>query len=263
MTAAAATPEGRLCSVTAKKGTTTDVFADGLQPPRRAWGGCWRAPRPPRVRPTPWPTPTTVRGTSSAQRYPSERVVDYVYDGAGRIAGAKTGADGWYAGGTGDNAVGYEAHGGVKQLLLGNGLWEQRRYNARLQPTQIGLGTTKATGSRDGNLGRRPTAGLLLLDYSYGASLEQRQRPEPAHPRAGTSLNQNQVYTYDSAEPAEDGRGDRQRHRLVADLYLRPLRQPPGNRRSLPRIEPGADAPVDRRYRRRHQPAGRGSREST
>ena len=86
-------------------------------------------------------------GNLTSQRYPSDRVVDYVYDGAGRIAGAKTGADGWYAGGRGDNAVGYEPHGGVKQLLLGNGLWEQRRYNARLQPTQIGLGTTQAAGS--------------------------------------------------------------------------------------------------------------------
>ena len=63
----------------------------------------------------------------------------------------KTGADGWYAGGTGVSLERYvrlatpeprRAHGGVKQLLLGNGLvdWEQRRYNVRLQPTQIGLG---------------------------------------------------------------------------------------------------------------------------
>ena len=131
-------------------------------------------------------------GNLTRQRYPSERVVDYVYDGAGRIAGAKTGADGWYAGGTGTNAVDYEPHGGVKQLLLGNGLWEQRRYNVRLQPTRIGLGTTKTTGSLT------PTgSGLLLLDYSYGASsnngnvLSQRIR-------VGTSLNQNQVYTYDA-----------------------------------------------------------------
>ena len=135
-------------------------------------------------------------GNLIRQRYPSERVVDYVYDGAGRIAGAKTGADGWYAGGTGSNAVDYEPHGGVKQLLLGNGLWEQRRYNVRLQPTQIGLGTATATGSLTAT-GPTPTAGLLLLDYSYGAGsnngnvLSQRIR-------VGTSLNQNQVYTYDA-----------------------------------------------------------------
>ena len=135
-------------------------------------------------------------GNLTSQRYPSDRVVDYVYDGAGRIAGAKTGADGWYAGGTGSNAVGYEPHGGVKQLLLGNGLWEQRRYNARLQPTQIGLGTTQAAGSLTAT-GMTPSASLPLLDYSYGATanngnvLSQRIR-------VGASLNQNQVYTYDA-----------------------------------------------------------------
>ena len=194
-------------------------------------------------------------GNLIRQRYPSDRVVDYVYDGAGRIAGAKTGADGWYAGGTGTNAVDYEPHGGVKQLLLGNGLWEQRRYNARLQPTQIGLGTAKATGSLTAT-GPTPTASLLLLDYSYGASsnngnvLSQRIR-------VGTSLNQNQVYTYDALNRLKTAGEKRQRHRLVADLRLRPLRQPPGDGGGLPRVEPGADAPVDGRHRRRHQPAGR------
>ena len=150
-----------------------------------------------------------MRGTWTSQRYPSDRVVDYVYDGAGRIAGAKTGADGWYAGGRGDNAVGYEPHGGVKQLLLGNGLWEQRRYNARLQPTQIGLGTTQAAGSLTAT-GMTPSAGLLLLDYSYGAGsnngnvLSQRIR-------VGATFNQNQAYSYDALNrlktAAESGSG--------------------------------------------------------
>ena len=185
---------GRLCSVTAKKGATQvsrtaynryDALGRVLESTQTTGGSSY----------------TMAYGYDRAgnlirQRYPSERVVDYVYDGAGRIGGVKTGADGWYAGGTGDNAVGYEPHGGVKQLLLGNGLWEQRRYNARLQPTQIGLGTTQATGSLTAT-GPTPTAGLLLLDYSYGAAsnngnvLSQRIR-------VGTSLNQNQVYTYDA-----------------------------------------------------------------
>ena len=115
-----------------QEGLNDPGLPDGLQPLRRAGAGAGEHPDHRGSPPTPWPTPTTVRGTSSAQRYPSDRVVDYVYDGAGRIAGAKTGADGWYAGGTGSNAVDYEPHGGVKQLLLGNGLWEQRRYNVRL-----------------------------------------------------------------------------------------------------------------------------------
>ncbi len=182
---------GRLCSVTAKKGTTQvsrtaynryDALGRVLESTQTTGGQAYTMAYA-----------YDRAGNLTSQRYPSDRVVDYVYDGAGRIAGVKTGADGWYAGGTGGNAVGYEPHGGVKQLLLGNGLWEQRRYNARLQPTQIGLGTAKtASGTALGTT----QSGLVLLDYSYGTAsnngnvLSQRIR-------AGT-LNQNQTYTYDS-----------------------------------------------------------------
>ena len=198
---------GRLCSVTAKKGTAQvsrtaynryDTLGRVLESTQTTGGqsytmayGYDRA------------------GNLTSQRYPSDRVVDYVYDGAGRIAGVKKGENDWYAGGTGSNAIGYEPHGGVRQLLLGNGLWEQRRYNVRLQPTQIGLGTRKATGGLTAT-GPTPTAGLLLLDYSYGTGsnngnvLSQRIR-------VGASLNQNQAYTYDSLNrlktAAESGSG--------------------------------------------------------
>ena len=215
---------GRLCSVTAKKGTTDvsrtaynryDALGRVLESTQRTGG-------------TP---PYTMAyaydraGNLTSQRYPSDRVVDYVYDGAGRIAGVKTGADGWYAGGRGDNAVGYEPHGGVKQLLLGNGLWEQRRYNVRLQPTQIGLGTAQATGSLTAT-GTTPTASLLLLDYPYGTSsnngnvLSQRIR-------VGGTFNQNQTYTYDALNrlktAAESGSGTAWSQTYAFDRY--------GNRR--------------------------------
>ena len=198
---------GRLCSVTASKGTT--------QVSRTAYNRYDALGRVLESTQTTGGTSYTMAyaydraGNLTSQRYPSDRVVDYVYDGAGRIAGVKTGIDGWYAGGTGSNAVDYEPHGGVKQLLLGNGLWEQRRYNARLQPTQIGLGTTKATGSLTAT-GPTPTAGLLLLDYSYGTAsnngnvLSQRIR-------VGATFNQNQAYSYDALNrlktAAESGSG--------------------------------------------------------
>ena len=185
---------GRLCSVTAKKGTA--------QVSRTAYNRYDTLGRVLESTQTTGGPPYTMAysydraGNLTSQRYPSDRVVDYVYDGAGRIAGAKKGENDWYAGGTGSNAIGYEPHGGVRQLLLGNGLWEQRRYNVRLQPTQIGLGTATATGGLTAT-GTRPTASLLLLDYSYGTGsnngnvLSQRIR-------VGASLNQNQAYTYDS-----------------------------------------------------------------
>ena len=212
---------GRLCSVTAKKGTA--------QVSRTAYNRYDALGRVLESTQTTGGTSYTMAyaydraGNLTRQRYPSDRVVDYVYDGAGRIAGAKTGIDGWYAGGTGDNAVKYEPHGGVRQLLLGNGLWEQRRYNARLQPTGIGLGTGKtAAGTALGTT----QSGLLLLDYSYGAGsnngnvLSQRIR-------VGNSFNQNQSYSYDALNrlktAAESGSGTAWSQTYAYDRY--------GNRR--------------------------------
>ena len=211
--------EGRLCSVTAKKGATQvsrtaynryDALGRVLESTQTTEGQAYTMAYA-----------YDRAGNLIRQRYPSDRVVDYVYDGAGRIAGAKTGIDDWYAGGTGSNAVDYEPHGGVRQLLLGNGLWEQRRYNARLQPTQIGLGTAKTTGGLTAT-----GSGLVLLDYSYGAGsnngnvLSQRIR-------VGNSFNQNQTYTYDALNrlktAAESGSGTAWSQTYAYDRY--------GNRR--------------------------------
>ena len=211
--------EGRPCSVTAKKGAADisrtaynryDALARVLESTQTTGGQAYTMAYS-----------YDRAGNLTSQRYPSDRVVDYLYDGAGRIAGAKTGIDDWYAGGTGGNAAEYEPHGGVKQLLLGNGLWEQRRYNARLQPTRIGLGTTKTAGSLTAT-----GSGLLLLDYSYGTTanngnvLSQRIR-------VGTSFNQNQAYTYDALNrlktAAETGSGTGWSQTYAYDRY--------GNRR--------------------------------
>ena len=181
---------GRLCSVTAKKGAT--------QVSRTAYNRYDYLGRVLESTQTTGGQPYTMAyaydraGNLTSQRYPSDRVVDYVYDGAGRIAGVKTGIDDWYAGGTGSNAVDYEPHGGVKQLLLGNGLWEQRRYNARLQPTQIGLGTAKTTGSLT-----PAGSGLVVLDYSYGTT-SNNGNVGSQRIRVGSAFNQNQAYTYDA-----------------------------------------------------------------
>ena len=210
---------GRLCSVTAKKGATQvsrtaynryDALGRVLESTQTTGGSSYTMAYA-----------YDRAGNLTSQRYPSDRVVDYVYDGAGRIAGAKTGIDDWYAGGTGSNAVDYEPHGGVRQLLLGNALWEQRRYNARLQPTQIGLGTAKTTGGLTAT-----GSGLVLLDYSYGAGsnngnvLSQRIR-------VGNSFNQNQTYTYDALNrlktAAESGSGTAWSQTYAYDRY--------GNRR--------------------------------
>ena len=210
---------GRLCSVTAKKDTN--------QVSKTAYASYDALGRVLASTQTTGNRDYTMRygydraGNLASQTYPSGKAVAYVYDGAGRMAGAKTGADDWYAGGTGTNAVSYEPHGGLRELLLGNGLWEQRRYNARLQSTQIGLGTTKTTGDLTPE-----GSGLLLLDYSYGTTanngnvLSQRIR-------VGATFNQNQAYTYDALNrlttAAESGSGTAWSQTYAYDRY--------GNRR--------------------------------
>ena len=213
--------EGRLCSVTARKGQT--------EVSRTAYKRYDALGRVGESTQTTGGAGYTLRyaydraGNLTSQTYPSGRVATYLYDGAGRISGARTGDDDWYAGGTGANAAAYAPHGGLRQLFLGNGLWEQRRYNARLQPTQIGLGTEKVAA---GTALTTTRAGLLLLDYSYGSTsnngnlLSQRIR-------VGTSLNRNQAYTYDSLNrlltAAESGSGTPWSQTYAYDRY--------GNRR--------------------------------
>jgi len=52
----------------------------------------------------------------------------------------------------------YTASGAVTSMRLGNGLWESTQFNARLQPVQIGLGTSVASQN------------LLKLNYDYGTN---------------------------------------------------------------------------------------------
>ena len=185
---------GRLCSVTASKGETevSKTAYNRYDALGRVLGSTQ----------TTGETPYRMvyaydrAGNLVSQTYPSGKVIKTVYDGAGRVAGVKTGVDGWYAGGEGDNAVEYEAYGGLRQLRLGNGLWEQRRYNARLQPTQIGLGTTTTTGGTLVATGTTPSAGLLLLDYSYG-TISNNGNVLSQQIRVGDSLDLTQAYTYD------------------------------------------------------------------
>ncbi len=52
----------------------------------------------------------------------------------------------------------YAAHGAVASMQLGNNLWEHTTFNSRLQPVQIGLGTSAADAS------------TLRLNYAYGTT---------------------------------------------------------------------------------------------
>jgi RHS repeat-associated protein len=99
-------------------------------------------------------------GNLISETYPSGRVVKPEYDAAGRLSGVRNGASGsFYVGGARDddaNRIGYAAHGAASAIRLGNGRWEHRSFNARLQAVEIGLGETPTDSS------------LLKLEYAYG-----------------------------------------------------------------------------------------------
>src|SRR5207247_945426 len=93
----------------------------------------------------------------TSQTYPSGRIITTGYDTAGRISSV-TGQKAGEAGKTYVSSLAYASHGPVKSVRLGNGLWEHTDFNNRLQPIQIGLGTTSTSSS------------VLNLDYSYGTT---------------------------------------------------------------------------------------------
>ncbi|MGA9772165.1 MAG: RHS repeat-associated core domain-containing protein [Blastocatellia bacterium] len=86
-----------------------------------------------------------------SQTYPSGRTVATSFDGSGRIIDVSSGATHYVS------SFSYAAHGGVKDLKLGNNLWEHTEYEPnRLQPTEMRLGTAQGAIDR------------LKLGYGYG-----------------------------------------------------------------------------------------------
>jgi RHS repeat-associated protein len=94
------------------------------------------------------------------EMYPSGKVMHNEYDGAGRPAGVKKTTNAFYYVGAAatdaTNRIQYSSHGATRVLKLGNSLWEHSNLNSRLQPTQIGLGSSQTSSS------------VLGLDYTYG-----------------------------------------------------------------------------------------------
>jgi RHS repeat-associated protein len=106
----------------------------------------------------------------------------------------------------------YTAHGAVKQMKLGNGLWEHSNFNTRLQVTQIGLGTAATNSS------------VLQLDYGYGATANNGNLLSQSITIPGLTLNQS--YTYDALnrlQTANENGGVSWKQKFLYDRY--------GNRR--------------------------------
>jgi RHS repeat-associated protein len=94
-------------------------------------------------------------GNLTSQVYPSGRTITTNYDAVDRVSGVNGTKIGelpkTYA-----STISYTAHGILKSMLLGNGLWEHTLSNERLQLTEIGLGASSADSSK------------MKLNYTYG-----------------------------------------------------------------------------------------------
>jgi RHS repeat-associated protein len=127
-------------------------------------------------------------GSLTTEKYPSGRVVETEYDVAGRVAGVRNQSTGLYYAGAGAadaaNRIGYAAHGAAEVTKLGNGLWEHATFNARLQPSEIGLGASAADSS------------VLLLTYGYGVT-DNNGNVRSQRIRVGGGLDLTQTYEYD------------------------------------------------------------------
>jgi hypothetical protein len=88
------------------------------------------------------------------------------------------------------NSFNYTAAGAVSSMRLGNGRWENTSFNNRLQPIQIGLGSS-ATNQN-----------LLKLNFDYGGSDNngnvKSQTISVPTIGANTGFTAIQNYTYDS-----------------------------------------------------------------
>jgi RHS repeat-associated protein len=125
-------------------------------------------------------------GALTREVYPSGKVILTEYDPAGRIAAVKKEGSDYYVGAMATDAtnrIQYSAHGAIKAMKLGNGLWEHTSFNGRLQPIQIGLGSSSSSST-------------LRLDYAYGTS-NNNGNVLSQQIVVGAVLDVTQTYEYD------------------------------------------------------------------
>jgi RHS repeat-associated protein len=122
-------------------------------------------------------------GNLTSEKYPSGRVITTGYDNAGRLSSV-TGQMGTtstpYA-----SDFAYTSHGAVKDMKLGNNLYEHASFNNRLQPTELDLGTTQ------GGIDR------LKLEYAYGTTNNNGNVQSQTITVPGLTNPLVQTYTYD------------------------------------------------------------------
>ena len=129
-----------------------------------------------------------------SQTYPSGRTVSYGVDDAGRVttvaAGTRT-----YADMTGVTGRAYAPDGRLRQMKLGNNLWETRDYQTPGTATRFKLGTSAGTLLSPG------TSERLELGYNYHATANNGNLTGHTITRSTTTWTQ--TFGYDAVNRLE------------------------------------------------------------
>ena len=127
------------------------------------------------------------RGAMLEETYPSGRMVRNTLNADADLSQVETKPSGGSYATRASNFV-YSAAGGVSSLQLGNSKYETTQFNSRLQPTQIGLGTSTTDTS------------LLKLVYDYGTTTNNGNVQSQTITVPGMTYPLIQTYTYDSLD---------------------------------------------------------------
>jgi RHS repeat-associated protein len=122
-------------------------------------------------------------GSLTSEKYPSGRVITTTYDNAGRLSSVSGQMETISTPYASDFA--YTAHGAVKDMKLGNNLYEHASFNNRLQPKEMDLGTTLGAGDK------------LKLEYAYGTTDNNGNVQSQTITVPGLTNPLVQTYTYD------------------------------------------------------------------
>ena len=131
-----------------------------------------------------------------SQTYPSGRMVTYDVDDAGRVDRVSDGITA-YADMPMAAADAYHADGRLRQMMLGNGLWETREYQPPGMTTRFKLGTSAGAGER------------LELGYHYSGTANNGNLMSHTIARPGRTQPWTQTFTLRRGQPAGNGPGNR------------------------------------------------------
>ena len=124
-------------------------------------------------------------GMLMEETYPSGRKVKNTIAADGDLGKVETMPTGGSYQARADN-FSYTAAGAVSSMQLGNSKWENAQFNSRLQPTQLGLGTSATDQS------------LWKVNYEYGNATENNGNVTKQTITAPSITPLVQTYTYDS-----------------------------------------------------------------